>query len=372
MVAVLALALAVLAAPAGQPPAHLRIEGTQFVRPDGAPFEWRGITAFRLVELVAHGREREADAFLAWTASKKLTLVRVLAMAGGIFPLPPAEGVRALPRLLDLAQRHGIFVEVVALASTGEYTFDLAEHVRAVARICAEHSNAVLELANEPGHRSQAAFVHDPEQMRQLAASLPRALPVSLGSVEYDQRFAAGSYATWHVPRRTGWEHVVTVAGGADLLRRFGKPLVSDEPIGAGDRMEQGRRDNAPERFRAEALVTRLAGLGATFHYNGGIQAVRPSATELECLNAWLEGLQALPREAVTAGTFRRAEAADPIVTFDPGQVAAVFVRATETSAWILAVGVEGNPQLRGRAPWRQSTLKRWPGVHLIQAVRAR
>jgi hypothetical protein len=370
MTAVLAIAVAVLAAGAGQQPSHLRIEGTRFVRADGSPFDWRGITAFRLAEFVAHGKEREADAYLAWAASKKLTVVRVLAMAGGIFPLPPADGVRALPRLLDLAQKHGIFVEVVALASTREYTFDLEAHVRAVAGICARHPNAVLELANEPGHRSQIEPIHDPERMQRLAASLPREVPVSLGSVEYDQKFAAGSYVTWHAPRRPGWDHVITVAGGAELVERFKKPVVSDEPVGAGDRIERGRRDNAPERFRALALVSRLAGLGATFHSNGGIQAARPSATESACLDAWTEGLDTLPRDAGSAGTFRRADPADPIVTFDPGQVAAVFVRATDTSAWILGVGVQGNPQLRARAPWRQLTLKQWPGVYLIQAGR--
>jgi hypothetical protein len=370
MKAVLALGLAALTAAAGQQPSHLRVEGTEFVRPDGAPFDWRGITAFRLVELVAHGKEREADDYLAWAASKKLTLVRVLAMAGGIFRLTPAEGVRALPRLLDLAQKHGLFVEVVALASTGEYTFDLQAHVRDVARICAEHPNAVLELANEPGHRSQVAFVHDPEQMQRLAATLPREVPMSLGSVEYDQRFAGGSYVTWHAPRRPGWEHALIVAGGAELIQRFRKPVVSDEPIGAGDRLEQGRRDNAPERFRTLALVSRLAGLGATFHYNGGIQAARPSVTELACLDAWADGLDTVPRDAGTAGTFRRANATDPIVAFDSGQVAAVFVRATDTSAWVLGVGVQGHPQLRARAPWRQLTLKQWPGVQLIQARR--
>jgi hypothetical protein len=371
MAAVLALALAVLAAAAGYQPSHLRVEATRFVRADGAPFDWRGITAFRLVEFVAHGREREADAYLAWAASKKLTVVRVLAMAGGIFPLPPADGVRALPRLLDLAQKHGMLVEVVALASTREYTFDLDAHVRALARICAEHPNAVLELANEPGHRSQVPLVHDPDRMQRLAASLPPHVPVSLGSVEYDQKFAAGSYVTWHAPRRPGWDHVIIVAGGADLVARFKKPVVSDEPIGAGDRLERGRRDNAPERFRALALVSRLAGLGATFHYNGGIQAALPTTTELACLDAWIDGMDTLPRDAGITGTFRRADPADPIVTFDPGQVAAVFVRATDTSARVLGIGVQAHAQLRARGPWRQLSVKRWPGVHLIEAGRA-
>jgi hypothetical protein len=366
---ILALVLAVFAA--GQAPRHLRVEGTQFILPDGTPFDWRGISAFRLVEFVAHGREAEADAYLAWAASKKVTTVRVLAMAAGIFTLPPAEGVRALPRLLDLAQKHGLIVEVVALASTREYTFDLDAHVRSVARICAAHPNAVLELANEPGHRSQAPAVHDPDRMRQLAASLPREVPVSLGSVEYDQRFAAGTYATWHAPRRPGWEHVAIVAGGAELVRRFGKPVVNDEPIGAGDRIERGRRDNVPEHFRSLALVSRLAGMGATFHYNGGIQAARPTPTELACLDAWNDGLEAVPADAGRSGAFRRAGAEDPIALFNPAQVAAVFVREAEARAWILAVGTRTESSVRARAPWRQMAVRQWQGVQVIEARRA-
>src|SRR3954462_5192085 len=92
------LAMSAPAAPAQQ----LKIAGTQFVDGRGKPFAWRGITAFRLVEFVAHGRERDADAYLRWAASQTLTIVRVFAMADGIFQLTPAEGERALPRLLRL------------------------------------------------------------------------------------------------------------------------------------------------------------------------------------------------------------------------------------------------------------------------------
>ena len=61
--------------------APLRVSGERFVKADGTPFEWRGVTAFRLAELVAAGRERDADAYLAWAQSQKLTIVRVLTMA---------------------------------------------------------------------------------------------------------------------------------------------------------------------------------------------------------------------------------------------------------------------------------------------------
>lgn len=270
---------------------HLRIRGTEFIKPDGSVFDWRGISAFRLVEFVAHGRQAEADAYLKWAASKKLTIVRVLVMADALFKLAPADGVRALPALLEMASRHGLYVEVVALADTGAIAIDIPSHVRAVADICARHGNAVLEIANEPWHPTQARALHDPAYLQQLDATLPPAVPIALGAVEANDGYGAGDYATWHAPRTR--DHARAVAQGAELVRRFKKPVVSDEPIGAADRAIPGRRDNDPTRFRAAAAATRRAGLGATFHYEGGLQARLPSAIEARCLDAWLLGLGA-------------------------------------------------------------------------------
>src|SRR5262245_32822579 len=55
-------------APGAEPPAvpaHLTVDGTRFRR-GSALFEWRGITAFRLLEQIAHGREGEAIVYLDW------------------------------------------------------------------------------------------------------------------------------------------------------------------------------------------------------------------------------------------------------------------------------------------------------------------
>lgn len=290
-----ALAALVLAAGLFSPPQgpHLTVLGSRFVTPGGQPFDWRGITAFRLVELTAHGHEREADAYLAWAASKKLTLVRVLTMADGLFKLSPADGQRALPRLLEMAQAHGLYVEVVALADTTKVTMDLSGHVKAIAMICGRYPNALLEIANEPAHPTQAKALHEPSFVKSLAALVPPGVPVSLGSVEMGDAFAGGSYVTWHAPRsgRHGWP--AEIARGAALVKRLGKPVISDEPMGAADRAIAGRRDNAPSRFREAGAASRRAGIGATFHYEGGLQARLPTSIEMACLDAWLEGLSA-------------------------------------------------------------------------------
>lgn len=270
---------------------HLRISGTRFLKADGSVFEWRGITAFRLLEFVAHGREAEADAYLKWAASKTLNIVRVLAIADGIFQLSPADGQRALPRLLEIAQKHGVHVEVVALTGTTVIDVDMRAHVKAIGEICARYPNALLELANEPGHPTQSRAVHDPATLQSLAQVVPKQVPLALGSVEYGEGFAAGTYVTWHAPRTARWYS--DISEGAALVKRFNKPVVSDEPIGAADHAVPGRRDNNPAHFRQAAAAIRRAGLGATFHYDGGVQAKPLTTIEMACLDAWLAGFSA-------------------------------------------------------------------------------
>jgi len=279
------LVLAALLLAAG----HLKTSGTRFVGADGAPFDWRGITAFRLVEFVAHGRERDADAYLAWAASKKFTLVRVLMMADVLFKLSPADGLHALPRLLEMAQKHGLHVEVVALADTAKIQIDIPRHVKAIGTIAERHPNALIEIANEPGHPTQARALHNPAYLKSLADLIPAGVPVALGSLDAGDVAAAGTYVTWHAPRSGDWP--AQIARGAAFAAAFRKPVVSDEPMGAADAAVPGRRDNDPRRFRAAAVETRKAGLGATFHYEGGLQAKLPTVKELACLDAWLAGL---------------------------------------------------------------------------------
>ncbi len=274
-------------------PRHLRVSGTRFLKADGSAFEWRGITAFRLLEFVAHGREAEADGYLTWAASKKLTLVRVLVMADGLFKLSPADGERSLPRLLELARKRGLHVEVVALADTTAISVDPEKHVKAVGAICARFPNALLEIANEPVHPTQAKALHDAAYLKSLAALVPAGVPIALGSVENGDGFGAGSYVTWHAPRSGAGGWPAQIAHGAALAKRFGKPVVNDEPMGAADKAVTGRRDSDPARFRQAAVASRRAGLGATFHYEGGLQARKPTNIETVCLDAWLAGLSA-------------------------------------------------------------------------------
>lgn len=338
---------------------HLRIEGTRFLK-GSQPFEWRGITAFRLIELAAHGREAEAIAYLDWAHKVRLTVVRVFLMQDGLFPLPIDDGLRALPRFLELAAARGIHVEAVVLTGTGVVPTDLESAVRRAGEIAAKHPNAVVELANEPYHPTQDKRLYDPPFMQKLAALVPPHVPVALGSAEGNEGHAAGRYATWHSPRSSGqdgWGHVLAVAEGAALVEKWKKPVIGDEPIGAAENPIPGRRDNEPERFRAAAALTKLAGLGATFHYEGGLQAKIPAGRELACFQAWSEGLDAM-KALPEGGRFVSGETLNAIASVTGARAA--FGRQFEDASWIVAVDGAPDAAVSPAAGWRMQGVERF------------
>jgi hypothetical protein len=286
-VKLIALVLIALLAPAGD--GRVSVSGTRFVL-DGKPFDWRGITAFRLVELVASGKEREAAAYMDWARKNRVTVLRVLTMAKHLFELEPARGLKALPRVLEMAAARGLHVEVVALADSADVPVNIDAHVAAIGRIAARHPNAFVEIANEPFHGTQHASLHDRSALARLSKLIPGEVLVAFGS-DAPENSGGGDYVTVHMPR--GSDHVRALARGRALVRQYGRPVVSDEPIGAAARRDPGRRDNSPARFGAAAKATRDAGMYATFHYEGGLQARIPTGIELACFNAWMTALTA-------------------------------------------------------------------------------
>jgi hypothetical protein len=347
----------------------LRVDGGHFVLPDGKPFAWRGITAFRLLEMESAGRGPDVDAYLAWASSEGLNVVRVLAMAKHLFELPPGRGLTHLDALLRRAAAHRMFVEVVALADTASYSIDPAIHVQRVVRICRQHANALIEIANEPYHPTQDARVHDLNYLRELLRLVPPEVPAASGAAEVPA-LADGTYVTAHFPRSSGangWGHVRDLHEGRALLRAARKPVISDEPIGAGPRFEPGRRDDDPERFRAAALATRLIGLGATFHYEGGLQARKPEGREAECFRTWQEAWTLLPSsEPFTASD--PGEPGGPVQAITGAPAVASFVAIRGATAWVLIAGTSGPAGVEWNPEWGAEQSYEWPRSRLLSA----
>jgi hypothetical protein len=324
---------------------------------------------------MARGQDADVERYLSWAESQRLTVIRVLAMGQGFMSLSAADGRIALPRLLVAAARHKLHVEIVALAGTRDVSVDLDAHLTTIGEIASQHGNAVIEIANEPGHPSQAADVHRPEVLARLRSRVPSTVPVALGLVEGLDPRSAGDYVTWHSPRDDrfdGWGHVLALAEGSALISKWMRPVISDEPIGAGDKFEAGRRDDEPARFRAAAVVTRLAGLGATFHYEGGLQALVPTGRQLESFKAWNEAWTLLPADVERSGAFRRA--GDPeaaIFDFRRDKALAVFERQRGNNAWVAIINPAEGFAMQWAAGWIPGQARRLSGVWMVTARRA-
>jgi hypothetical protein len=353
---------------------HLRIDGTRFVDQDGRTVRWRGVTSFRLLEQLAAGRADHVDRYLAWAAKERLNVVRVLTMAKHLFGLPPEKGRAHLDDLLKRAAQHDLYVEIVALADTAEYPVPLEEQVRVVAEIAVRHPNAIVEIANEPYHPTQRAEVQQPDTLTKLMALVADPIPVALGAWHDAAASAGGDFVTFHFPRSVrheGWGHVSELFAGRGMLLQFRKPVINDEPIGAGATFQPGRRDDNPDRFRAAALLTRMIGMGATFHYEGGLQSEIPSGRELECFQAWQEAWTRLP-EDIEGWEFLAVGDTGAAATRVHGETGGAWVSQRGDEAWVLTAGERGEIRVEWAAGWRQVESATWSGSRLLRAARTR
>jgi hypothetical protein len=321
------------------------------------PFEWRGVTAFALVDLVAEGRRDDAVAFLDWASATGFTVVRVLTMLpeGDWMALSPEDGRKALPEVCRLARERGLYVQAVALANTGSPTGRygqeafLREQVREVARACSQAGNCVLEIANEPYHGTQADLDR-PALMRTLQREVPAGLAVTWGAAEDDRStaMAGGTFVVSHLSRSgPWWERVARARDLAALSARTGKFVVDNEPIGAAEKPERSRRDSAPDAFFAQGVASRLAGAGATFHCEDCLHARVPGPVQQQCAKAFIAGLEALPREVAPQPP--RAD----VARLPEGAQGALASGVAGPRAWVLLLGPADASTLRWERGWR-------------------
>ena len=118
-------------------------------------------------------------------------------------------------------------------------------------------------------------------------------------------------------------------------------------------------------------IVTRLAGLGATFHYEGGLQAAIPNGKQLECFNAWNEAWSLLPADIERSGTFRRAgEAGAAVIAYNTDHALAVFERQRGNLAWAAVINPTEGFAMRWATGWNPQQTRRLGGVWLVSARR--
>ncbi len=347
---------------------QLRPSGRWLVYPDGSRFRWRGVTGFMLNERVSSGHDDDAAAFLTWARETGFNVVRTLVMLPkGWFTdsdFTPEEGLAALPRTLALARDADIYVEVTVLANTASLPSkaDLGSYVERAGRICAAAANcALVEVANEFWHPTQRAEVHDPTALARWAARVPAGIPTALGAPP------GGSAAlvdrapviTVHIDRGGDrWERARRVRALGEESVRTNRFVVDNEPVGADEREQPGRRDSLPDVFFAQGALSRVFEVGSNFHFESGLRARVPGPIQQECAEAFVAGTRIVDDSYML--TFQ--DAGWPYSPVRKARVAAAYAGLTQVfppptgpSSVLVLLGTEGDPGVEWRLPWQRT-----------------
>jgi hypothetical protein len=301
---------------------------------------------------------QDIEAYLGWCAAHGVTIVRTLAMAKHLFDLAPDRGRAALPQLLDRAAAHGLRVEVVALADTKSYEFDLERHVQEIGDVCAAHPACVIELGNElvPLHPTQDSRLADPSYVARLRTLVPASVLVALGSGHggtITGKFAGGDFVTVHEDRSDadeGWRWVFVRNETRQLSEQLRKPVVGDEPR---------RDDTRLDRQFVVGVLARMFDVGDTFHYQGGLTARIPQGDELGAFEARRRGWESIPDGF--RGSYRLPGAPEsPVVDANHSTSPGVFAVADDRTGYTIVIG-GFQPALK----WSD----RWPTRQLVAQV---
>lgn len=332
------------------------VQGTDFMV-ENKRFRWQGVTAFRLLEMVAHGQEEQVESFLTQASSAGITVVRVLAMAYNLFKLDPNDGYAALPKLLQLAAKHGIYVELVCLADTVNYELNYLAHLSQIAACNEPSHNLIAELANEPNHPTQKPDLADAAYLKRLATIFgPTPVPVCLGAShaadDESGVYFGGAYVTVHADRTdgdNGWRwvrHCREIQAQRDGTHH--KPAVNDEP----------RRDDlGADKHLALGALMAMWNVGDTVHLGSLLQGVWPTGDELTALQWRARGWQFVGDLVGSYGRHAQDSRTHPIDSADYSKALRIYSARRENEWIIVALGVTGALDIR----WDANT-------HIVQS----
>lgn len=288
----------------------LRPAGRRLAASDG-PICWRYCSGFTLAHLLTT-TPGQAAAYLDWVVARGFTGVRVmlgdLPWAGQTFD----SALRGLPLLIDAAARRNLYLSLCCLTDTKNRSQAQCEgHVLAIAVLADASPNCTLELANEIGHPTQASWL-TPEWLLRLGQRLPSTLLWGIGAPlspdePVDGRFPGESapLVFSHLSRsRDPWNMVRRVRELYAIAETTGKPVVNNEPIGAGPFDQPGRRSSNPAIFHAMGALNAAFGIQGVFHLDAGLRCTLPSAVETACAQAFLLG-HSLYGDSAGAGSYR-------------------------------------------------------------------
>jgi hypothetical protein len=308
---------------------RLRVESNRrWFAHEAGRFDWREVSCFALVGMVAAGQIEPARDLLRWHKAAGFTIVRVFVTN----PIPPyiarpdREGFwAALDLAMALCAEVGLYCRASLINMTepwgGVWYPDRRDvwsgSVRAggeafaveCAQRLASQPHVVLELANEPGQigmrESFAEIISLGHQVKAVAPDTLLCAGAVDGPNDQDTTFAREpfDFCDAHIDRLTG-------VRGFEWVKRTGEyalidqhevakrmPFVSGEPINFGEaRRDTGvAEEPSPSVAFAYGAVSRSRQYNACFHFDGGLYGTLPKPETVACITAFMAALDAFP-----------------------------------------------------------------------------
>jgi hypothetical protein len=264
------------------------------------------------------------------------TLVRVLGMCRNIANFNPTSYPNYLTSLAPFAAvvaGAGLDLEFTVFADAQDVTgfsdsTSQKAWLRSVRDQLAGSANVVLELVNE-GFQNGVDFTKHARPVGILSAADAQAAPnASPADPPWD-------YVTVHPPRDAEWMRKAKDA--MEFADQFGRPAISDEPMGADEIDIGGKRSNNPDDFYYFGGVAMLLAGGATFHSSDGITSDLLRPITRNCANSFFTAINAIP-DNVLSGRYTRGGLGDlPIVDDGTGALRS-YCRYTDHDACVVRV----------------------------------
>lgn len=280
---------------------------------NGQPWQWRGSTDFMLFRDYLDGKD--ISAVLTQRVTAGANIVRVLGMAHYI-PVNAGQPAFAVATYPDYFQRltafvnyvatYGLRVEFTALADAQILMPETTAQVIYLQHVVdALPVTAVIELCNEP-------FKNGCDVKTLMAKIHPVSL-MATGDYTWENP-VVGLYVTVHESRDDEWPRKSRLD---EWYAKVRVPAVWDEPMGADENNQPGRRSNNVADFFDLCAGAALHGAGITFHSTDGLLSVLWGPIQHSAAVACYNAAKAIPPDAPTWSYSRGGLADSPLVHDD-------------------------------------------------------
>ena len=271
----------------------------------GACWQWRGFTDFLLLYRFLTGVD--ITPFLDERIALGANVLRCFSMVGWdecnprFYPQNFPDYYAKLSAFAEALAARCVRFELTVFADAQIVMPDANQrkaHLKACLDAMRGKWNKVVEIANEP-FKNLPGGDQEAIDLGQLAREYDPACLVASGEYSSWPPAPTIDYGTTHCDRTDDWPRKCKdIKDRAD--ESHGTPWVGDEPMGAAEVTEPGRRDANPDNHAWYASGAQMFGPGATFHCEAGIHSFTPiPPVQLECAKAFFWALQWTPKDAL-------------------------------------------------------------------------